>query len=221
MRKIRILGIAVFAVLALGAMATTSFGAVSQILVNGAKFESGSLLVFVKGEILLEDSGAGAAVLCSGWFNVDLIGATGGVVLGEFLGITNLSGTEETSVECTGQKTCEGTKNVVTPVNFPWNADLELMTGSEEYLLVILDTEASKDPGYMVDCNTIIGLITDECKGQTSAWLLTLTSSTLEGEFNASSEAGNCSVGGTGTGLVTGTGEIVHPEGVPLALSEA
>jgi len=223
MRKIRILGVAVFAVFAFAALTASSYGAVSQILVSGAKLTSGELLVYVKGELLLEDMGSAALtsqVLCSGWFNVDLVGEAGGAVLGFILGILTLAGVETSSINCTGEKTCEGTSNTVTPVHLPWHVEIELMTaGAEEWLLVFLLTNEAGEPGYTVNCNTIIGLVEDTCTGETSSVLSTLTSSTLKAEFTATQTPGNCTVGGTAEGLIEGSGEVVEPNGLPLALS--
>jgi hypothetical protein len=230
MRKIHILGFALFAVLAVSAVAATSAFAEAegQLLWNGAKLgATEELALEISGELLLEDMGATGMpdILCSGIFDALTLGPK----LLDILQLLMLGGAALLADGTAGEPgvhiECEEMKNVCTnPVllvalPFPWHVEIELMLvgGVSVYLahfLTLLENEEAleegNEPGYTVDCNSLLGLVEDTCNGLTSARVVTIggallmyfDSLALTEPWGAESESVNCSVGGAGQELI-------------------
>ncbi len=118
MRKIQILGAALFAVFAFAASTAASASA-TEFLISGEPVVA-STLVYAEGELLLENMSNGSQVLCSGVLGVDIVNSTLAEVL-EFLMLPNLellnelgelNGAGNDMIDCPGEKTCEGEENL-------------------------------------------------------------------------------------------------------------
>ncbi len=236
MRKIQILGAGLFAVFAFAASTAASASA-TEFLISGEPVLAVTL-VYVEGELLLENMSNGASVLCSGVFNADIVNATL-IELLELLMLTTLELLDENGgttgandmVDCIGEKTCEGEENLLTVLGLPWHLDLELMEGAGklEFLIHFLTAaEAGApygEPDYMLKCKTFLGEVEDECLGLTSGILENMPLETppdVLALFNteAESEAGTCQIGGAGQGLLEDEGILIYePNGLALAIS--
>jgi len=229
MKKIKILWLALFAVFAFSAVATTSaaFAEESQILANGATILA-LLPLEVTGSLLLEDMNATGTpdILCSGAFD-------GMIEPGGTLGYVEevlTSGKELLEGELGGDLVeCVDDKNVcsspvdVEALELPWHWQIilhEPLPGVFAWLLHflnLLEIEELKEvgvgvPTYHIDCNTLIGLVEDLCEGLSSARLWVDLMGHLRGSFNsllldesewgAESEATDCIIGGMGQGLI-------------------
>jgi hypothetical protein len=228
MRKIHVLGVALFAALALSAVASSSAFAVSKVLLNNAEITT-KIPFSVEsdaGNLLLEDMGATGKpdILCSGFFDGTI---EPGGVLAFLEGVLTLTGENKAnSISCVSDNgTCEGAV-IVTALNLPWHLEVVLATigGVEHYLLHFLSgtEEANKMPAYSVDCLVFGLLFEDVCQGLTFA---DLTENSTEGDLlgvfsenTAITPAGNCSEGGVEQGLLFGDGLITSTSG-PLELS--
>ncbi len=105
-----------------------------------------------------------------------------------------------TASECLSVKVCTGTVTVLA-VHLPWHTQLEEVEGK---IRALVSSGGSGQPGVLVEC-TVLGLtIKDECTGETTA-AAENTSGGTNLVFDAKSAHLNCSVGGAGTGVVTGT----------------
>jgi len=224
MRKIQITVLAMFAVFAFGAFTASSALAESKILFKEEEIVA-ALKIEIVGALLLEDMKATGppVVLCNGIFDgtiepkgtlvyIEELLTEGGVLLaGE--------GTNDL-IECEDDKSiC--TNPVDVEVNLPkWHVEviLTLEASLEIFLAHFLKTSEITElkevgvvqPEYIVDCNSILGLVLDTCSGLSSARLFNSAEGLL-GSFNslpdsekdgAESEETDCTVGGAKQGLI-------------------
>jgi hypothetical protein len=216
MRNIKIVGLVFATVLMFSSLAATaSFAA--EILVRGESI-LGEIPFTITETFELEDMKATGppTVLCSGSFDGET--ELGGALL-LVTGVLTLSGEALGNLlECEDKKDICSSPVDVTAVNLPWDGEVENMVlGPEEYLLVLLNATA-KDPGYTVDCNSILGLISDTCTAGSGGQQAVLKNETggLLVEFSSSEATtppGNCSVGGEKQGLVVGNGVLTSSSG--------
>lgn len=227
MRKIQIVVLALLAVFAFSAFVASSAFATSKVLIGGAEI-SKETNAEIEGELLLEDMKATGPpdLLCSGFFDVVIHIPGTEMLIVEVLMLDRkpllANGTEGTPGvridECTDMKSvCSSA--AVEALNLPWTVDVELIEGS--YVGLILNA-AEKEPAYGSDCNTILGLVEDTCKGATGA-ILTNEATDISAEFSETNEKitepGSCSIGGAKEGLLQGVGLFTSSEGT-LSLSE-
>jgi len=227
MWKRRILGVAMFAVFAFGAVAVSSALALSSVwLVNGALAPLTLVTSESLGVVLIEDMSNSTPaminceeVLDEGWVGPGSEAEVTSVVFMKKCSVPakaeNLK-KEEVSNSCKS-----GTEATFTPLNLPWKT-LIVLVGA-----VFLDqlTAAGTGPGYKVECTNILGgKSTDECTTQKGTTELTNEgASAVLSEFPAApaeSEFANCTIGGELQGLVTGDVDIFAPAGDTLAVSE-
>jgi hypothetical protein len=218
MRKFYGLALALLSVFAVGGYVASAAFAESEILANGnVILASEDLLFELKGELLLEDTGAPGKpdILCTGTFDGLFESGTLAFInevldtAGELLidsSLLNLGGilTTGDDVECVDMSgTCMGVVLVVA-FNLPWHLELELLTGDTEepYMLDFLE-EANKEPEYAINCNTLLGLVEDQCDKLVYAFLLDLGSGDVTAGFLPAPE-GSCKLGGVGTGVLEG-----------------
>jgi hypothetical protein len=181
MRKIRIIGLSLFALFALGAFTASSAFAETEVLVKGAAvagkaFETEGLLELIK----LTEVGSRNVlerVDCSGIFDGTFETAT----LGWIEDLLNLAGTVTVGEELTGEPlNCEVvndsggltdcTANTlanlwVDGLNLTagdlWHVELVLMAaGAEEWLLIILKETnlVGQFAGYEIECTSLLGV---------------------------------------------------------------
>jgi hypothetical protein len=218
MKKIQILGLALFAVFAFGAIAAASAFAAPEWLINGAAVTE-LTSVETKGSLNLTDTKTAlgsVTVKCEGTLDGS-VGPAGGDEITEVLNTAGVAiKLGGTALLCTSSQ-CSGTPEV-WPENLPWQTQLELVgTVIRDHIF----TSTGGAPGYTSLC-TIILPIEDTCTGLTSSLIENMgTESPADvlGIFNAESEKGNCSLGGTGTGVITGDGLITTLNGLALAVS--
>jgi hypothetical protein len=232
MKKITALGFMLFAVFALTA-ATASIASAAEWLSDGATIptalaskttgllelinlvEKGSTnkLVTVDCEGILDGTvGPGAADLIT-----NVLSLAG-------VNIPELKAGEE--LNCKVTQTAGGALDCIlnelasvwpAKIATGWDTEVELMTTGPEFLDILLSG------GYEVECKTPLGTLANTCEGETSAELKNVTGG-VEGIFNAaapiSSQATNCTLTGTGTGLLEGKGLITLENGLTLTVSE-
>jgi len=122
-------------------------------------------------------------------------------------------------VEASGCKKISGQCNEKTvfakAVNLPWKT-LLLYVGSE--IRDDLESDGAGEPGYTVECGaTIFELhVEDTCTGATSTGILPVEGG-VDATFDSKSAHANCSIGGTGSGVVTGTDLLLSPSGHNLS----
>jgi len=237
MTKFRILGIALVAVFAFGAVLAASASAVTFLLAEwlvGGQAVTTELTTEATGELLLEDTKVPllgkAVVLCSGIFD-GWVGPNSLDWVSEVLTLakvaTSTTALTGTAVECTNQENCE--EPLLWAVNLGWETEVELMIdGTETFFVELLTGHAggAGGPGYEIECmKSIIGAITDECTAGEAISQLTLNGTELLGNFStafselASVKLGNCTLGGTETGVVEGGGTVVLTGGGELTAS--
>jgi hypothetical protein len=225
MRKIQILGMALFAVFAFSAVAAASAFAASEWEVEGVKLTT-TLPAETQGSLSLIKlvSSTNSAILvevhCEGIFDgtvgpgskdtinkvlnlaMEEIGQLGGLAL-------------ECKVEAGGMSgllDCElGSTALVWAENLPWNTELELMEPSGAILDRLGFPAGAGVPAYEVECKTTSGIVGSElCEGATSAEVKNDTGTPMGvfGEFSAAvgSEEANCTMTGEKTGLNVGSG---------------
>jgi hypothetical protein len=207
MKKFHVIGIALVAVFAFFALATTSAFAEELLwLVNGADF-AGTLEAETEGFLELHRLSSGGAtagtILCEGIFDGSITNPAVGNGTDETtkvltltqvdVGADNGSTLTGTGITCdvtvdTGDttfcKTGVGTAKV-WPANLPWLSELELMEPPAEpgsmWLDHLFKVGTEIEPGYEVECTILLGIkATDLCTGLTSAQVL-LTLETLPG----------------------------------------
>jgi len=221
MRKLGILGVAVCALLALGAfVASTAFAADEAIwLVNG-ELVLANLNAETEGELLLVGYNSATSttplveVKCSGIFD-GTIGPNG---VDEVTKVLNLAEVEvgNDGATLTGNPLlCESfvspeafdcetgpEKAEVWPASLPWKSQLELMlvTGEEDILDVFTGT--GEEPGWEVRCKTLSGLTLENlCVGPATVLVENSGTGSVLGFFNKVpvSERGKCTLTGEHT----------------------
>jgi len=225
MRKLHVLALALVAVFAFAAISATSALAASELLGNAATISE--LAAQITGSLLLEDTKATGKpdVLCEGIFDVLLVNGTLTFIEqvlmsnGELLAATvnNLEkAVEGDDIECTDDSSICSAPVLVVAVNLPWHVELELI--SELYKLHFLSgsEEAGKEPGYVVDCNSLLGLVEDICEGLVFAEMVAEAGG-VEAKFNSIEEA-SCSQGGAKAADIVGTG-LIEETGVTFSLN--
>lgn len=221
MKKLHIVGLAFAAVFALFAISASSAFAESEFLLSGQPITEPTATQS-SGELELEDSKAPivgkAKVKCSGILDGSI--AAGGK-LATITEVLNLSGEKVAlgglALDCTSVTGCEGLAEV-WPEHLPWDATIELMTAAPIWLLH-LQPEGAGEPGYTVLCK-VFGVSTeDACEGLISGEIM--MGPPLEVLFNEAvgTEKGNCTLGGTGAGIVAGSGVITANNGLELTVS--
>jgi hypothetical protein len=220
MRKIHLIGLALFAVFAFAAVSVTAASAETTLLAEW--LENGKAVVantptVSEGELLLEDMKTATDILCSGKF-VGTLGLSGvdSVTLVEDLEA------KDNSLHCiiTAKGACEeanGELITVIPVNLPWSTRLVLMENGE-FLDEIFSSGAG-NPGYLIECKALGIKVDDTCTGATQTQEKNVTGG-VEGIFNESetiTPAGNCTIGGTGAGLVVGIGVSTSPAALTVS----
>jgi hypothetical protein len=223
MSKVRILGVAFFAVLALGVIAAASASATNEWLVGGKLVGlTEKVSVVVEGTwLLLGLSFFGSVkthVLCNG----KLFGTVNGLNTSNrgtdtVTSIEDLRGHKGT-VECEvlSGGGCVTTKPAsVTALNLPY--ETELLTGPKD---MFKSTTAGKEPGFKVECTLSNGSSTsEECEGVVETGVLTneTIGGTVVGEIP---ETGSKSCKGFGNEAhVKGTGVIKTLNASAIAIS--
>jgi hypothetical protein len=233
MRKIQLLGLAVFAVFAFSAVAEASsaFALESMWLVKGAAALT-KLLADSEGELQLTDLKTPifgeASILCSflkeGFVGGDASGAN--PKWDEITSITGLNAaTEPLWIKCTFvvRGGCETTTPPeIMPVNLPWLTELLLtLEGTEEvYLDDLIGTGGNT--GWVSRCLVLGANTEDECTSATrSANIDNTAESDVKALFSETiGGLASCSQGGAESGIVTGEMLILLANGEALAVSE-
>jgi hypothetical protein len=219
MRKIHLLGLALVAVFAFGAMtAASAFAEVGmEWLLHEEAVTAETAVGAIMTEGLLELTDLKVPIFGSA--TVDCEGLGEGTIgpNGKDL-ITSIVDKEgKNPLKCTGVKTCEGATEVV-PLDLPWETQI-ILNGTEPRDELL---QAGKgEPGYeVVNCKTSLGTQKDDCSGPTSQKLENMpTESDVLSIFDANSAKGNCTIGGTGAGDITGELLIFDVEGLLLEVS--
>jgi hypothetical protein len=210
MKKIQMIILSLVAVTALGAMAASAYGA-SEWLLNGSPITTADS-VETSGSLILEDSASGTGpVECSGIF-VGTVGPGAADKVTEVLSLTKTA----PPLDCHAAA-CESELAEVTPIHLPWTTKIVL---NGELFVDDFEPVAGKVPGYTVTCK-IFFTITDTCEGLAGADLKNVASG-VEGTFEVdavNNPKGNCSIGGAGSGQVTGKGVTVPVGGGTLTVS--
>jgi hypothetical protein len=218
MKKLHVLGVALCAVFAFCAVAVSSASALSQWLLNGGIISTAVPATSTTGvnNLLLEDTGAGADVLCSGSFD-GTVGPGAADLITEVLDLENkLVGAAGLHCE-EDSGLCLEKLATVLPLNLPWATEIMLTAGGVFFNLILEDPVTKPGlPGYEVECKTIVGTIKDVCSGESGAEIKNITGG-VEGAFLEANEeitpAGSCTVGGAKSGLLSGVGTETSTSG--------
>jgi hypothetical protein len=221
MRNLKLLSVILFAAFALSAIAATSAFAEEGegwLIEGHAISESeGALATESEEELQFEDTSNKAAVLCS-----DIaIGTMGPETKDETTEVLNVAKEKVEAAKpllCKRVSTCEESASdiEVVPINLPWLTELEGMEAAPHVLDLLLES-AGKVPGWKITC-LVLGLkVTDTCEGGTSAKVESTTEKDVLETFNPGapieSKKVACSIGGAGTGAITGEGLILLTNG--------
>ena len=219
MKKFRLIVVASFALVALGAVLATSASAAVSFLpahwtFNGITVTT-SLPTEATGELTLESNGI--QVLCSGIL-VGTVGNEGSDTTTELLSLTlvkistvELSGT---ALECEDHSTSIACEHpLVWAANLPWQTLAELMVDGPEELFVdlLISGAGGLKPGWYVECMDFIPL-TNLCEGEGINQLLNLTGD-VGAEFSeaftelAELLLATCTSGGEDSGIVESDAE--------------
>jgi hypothetical protein len=231
MKSFRLVGVAMLALFAFGAVLAASASAtvtflLAEWLVGGVAITS-ELLAESPGSLILKDKGLKASIECTGsfdgWVGPNSLGYTSEVLNAnkEAISTSNLEGL---ALPCTPVESCSGTAPEVWPVNLGWETDVELMEDSGAIYYVSLTSPHADggQPGWSIVC-TVLGIKEeDECtfgeEGSVAELTLSGTSLlvVLSESFTelAGGRLASCSLGGSETGEVTSS-----KGGAPLEVS--
>ncbi len=208
MRKIQVILLALVAVFALSVVAASSAFAATEAalwLVSGAEVPAAgvptNLEVVSTKKLVLEDMEAGPLKQAT---SVECGGTGTGNVLPEGLD-EQLTATPEGCVRKT-DGACE-TLESVAAVNLPWKTEVLQVTGSSPELFEdALVSGTGGNPGWLVECETLLGKKNDVCTtnaGKTP--LVNESSGEVLGTFETrSGEEASCTEGTSKSGLVSG-----------------
>jgi hypothetical protein len=223
MRKLRVVGLAFFAVLAFGAIAVASASALSSVWLVNASTIGSKVLVLSEATVLLEDMG-----LVPAGFTCALVANEGWVGPGSEDEVTSVTFNvancfkDPKSENLENKEVANGCTSIdnVAAIGLPWKT-LIVLSGA-----VFLDQiTGTATPGYLVECGTSLGLVDDACTTQKGTTILKNNASNgVTAEFPAKpeseSEFANCSVGGNLNGLVVGESLTFTESGLSLTVSE-
>jgi len=232
MRKILVFGVALMAVCAFSALSTVSAFAALEFtpakwLVGGLTF-SGELLADTLGELLLENTSSGGAIICSGLFE----GTVGEGGKDTVTMVYNLATPQELieeldesgatkGISCTTEKIC-ATGSEVWPLNLPWVTDLVLDTtdSPEKWWDLVLPNANGLLPAYMILCLVGSSSIDELCEAVTESGSEVLNVAGGVEPFGLAEPLGTC--GGTkGIADITPiAGGLTSVEGETLSASE-
>lgn len=198
MKKIQILGTALFALFAFSAVLAATASAEVTLLaewLNGTAAITTLTSTEGNGTLLLEDTSNKGAVECTGTLDGS-VGANGEDETTEVLqaGVAKTLAAPLTNCTAATGSACAKEADIeVGPEELPWHT-----------LLYLTEAGALRDEvqsaGYSVKCLVIGILITDECKGKSSFEIKNVAGGVeLLGEATPKS---NCSIGGNNTGKI-------------------
>jgi hypothetical protein len=225
MRKLQIMGLALFAMFAFGSVLVTSAFAEEALWLEDGKDITVATSADTEGLILLTNLTilGNVEIDCEGLFDgtvgpgmedeITQILSSAGVLIG-----TNLTGT---ALNCTVENNGLCNLNELAELwgdNLPWKSLIELMAvAPPAEFLDLLFGPAGKEPGYELRCNGITNL----CEGNTSTGVTSTVGGDVTMEFNeaapiSSEKSKFCE---SGTGDVFGTGLILLSSGKMLTVS--
>jgi hypothetical protein len=228
MKKLYAIMLALVAMLAMSAFATSAFAVtlLAEWLLNGAAIVTADL-VEIPGELILTNLDAGGVgitseLLCTGIL-VGTVGPASADLITEVLTLTGVKTVEPLAtgeaLACTNSKNCESPK--AWPEGLPWETEAELLeetagTFFADYLL---------NGAYVAEC-TILGIKAEElCTAPVTAIELTNEAAgTVKSVFSdAFQELAGFKLGSCGehneVAEVSGTGQITPVGGGTLAVS--
>lgn len=205
MRKIQLLGLALFAVFAFSAVGAASAFAESEFLLNknliteNTTAEGEGELTLITGKVPLLTN---VEVLCSGILHGEILGIDPKHILITSVldlfthNITELGVSGEFGAECINVTHCP--EPLVYVDNLPWLAQVELMADGSTLLDLTEDEEEPKGlPGYEVIC--MGSSLEDLCEGLVgfllSNGLTDVVAEISRAEMEAEKEVGTCSIG--------------------------
>jgi hypothetical protein len=206
MKKFSILAIALFAALALSAVASSAaFAEVTQWLDNGAAITTAKEADSEAADVILKDSGTGGEVLCEGVTDKGTVGPGGA---------DSVTSVTFTTAKCKGLAIISTVDNV-TALNLPWTTQI---SGG----LDLISAGTGGEPGYLIEGVTLLGLVDDSCttnKGTTELANVTGGVNAIFPAVPAAAEKANCSIGGKEKGEVFGTDLNLLVNGDTLTVS--
>jgi hypothetical protein len=233
MRRFKVLGVAIVAVLAISMAVAAMASAVEFLLalwlLNGVAVSS-PVLVDIEGELTLTSLNGGglgvkAAALCSGILD-GFVEAESKDLITELLTLAGAAVSLTELVE--PGLTCTNTENCTEPLAWAdlpaagWVTEAELMVDGAETFFVDLILNG----GYEVFCMGGVIPFSELCEAaETAVKLTNEAGGTIDAEFSdpfqtlAGLPLGTCSSGGANSGEVTGLGIILDAEGPTLAVS--
>jgi hypothetical protein len=161
-------GLMLVAMCALGVsfVASASAEAPGKFLVDGT-LPAAATAATAEGEVLYESlKTANATFLCSGIFDGTI--AAGGELY-EVTKVLNLSGVEVTESDTVAQLACTPdsgsicSKVAVTPVNLPWDYDVDLVTETD-FVALTLQNANGLFPAYFLLCEVLGIDVTELCE---------------------------------------------------------
>jgi hypothetical protein len=239
MKKFQLLGLALFAVFAFSVVAAASAFA-GEWLLDGAAIAA-PVAAETEGFLLLSDLkailGAAAEVLCSGII-VGTVGAGSADTTTEVLNLAkeaiSLTPLTGLALECEPEKGCTAPV-LVWAENLSYTSAIVLMAGAGELeFLDLFSTSGNGQPAWEVECESLIGKVSDLCEGETSGWLVNMAEGSEKDVLGFFSEAdeeaegllATCTLSGAKTGGVetenedgTFGGGLIFVTGHTLAVS--
>jgi hypothetical protein len=221
MKKLHVLGVALAALFAFGALTAASASAVTFLLAEWLKAGVGITTTELvdsesgEGGVLLEETilGIKIAAVCSGIFDGS-IGPNGADEITELLTLPVSTLVSSTALVEPGLL-CEPEQNCPEPLvwldNLPWLTLAELMEDEgQSFFVDLIMSSGVGDPGYYVDC---MNGTHDLCESKEAISKLTNEGNgTVHGEFSeaftelAGLKLANCEIAGVEKGIVEGLG---------------
>ena len=174
------------------------------------------------GPILLEDEATFTGktdILCENVLNLGIVGETVGGVFNPKLDLVE---SVEFMNTCTIDEGPCTSLDSVSAINLGWLTELVLDEPGGIFLDLILPEEgATANPGYLVECNTILGLIDDACTTNEGTVTIDNGVEDIVALFNTPSEKekASCTQGNAKSGVVIGEVLILAENGLSLQVS--
>jgi hypothetical protein len=157
---------------------------------------TGALAVSGSGNVVLEDVKGSMGINCV----VNIEGTIEAAGLGTI--------THYATPSCSGSGLC-GSPTTAEAINLPWKTELYESAGVVRERIV---SAGSGTPEWRFSCNS--GTRTDRCSLNTSLKALNALAGNVETVFDTASSRTTCSLGGSESGVWTGSLVVYHPAGV-------